>query len=561
MSYLYGRTLDALMVPKSDYSKMLKDVKFLSGMHVALAGGEFISAFGMNYFINKNTQNLIYRVRAELVSKYLSMDMQYFDDPKNTVSAMVDTITNDGQKMEGVLGIIIGQMLNSFTSLTSGVIMSLALDWKLGLVSCACVPFLVGSGSVNNAQQNREQQHNNETNKSIEYARESMDALDTVLCCSSEAYVIERYDRLNRDNTKDSQAVMLVKAFIYGVSQGMAPFATALLFWYGAKLIREGQTTPQDFFTVIQVIVFGSQQSGQAFASIPKVKNGYSSAKRIKEAVDQQPVIDNTEGTVVTKISGDVEFEDVHFRYLTSPSTRQLRGLSFHAAAGETIALVGTSEREIHCTIPLLEQFYRPLAGTIRVDSMNISMLSITNYRRHIGLVPQTPVLYPGTIRENILMGLGPNTSEDSGKSVTIDDTSTETLLCQAARRANIHNFIMSLPDGYETQCGSGGEMLSAGQMQRIAIARAIIGEPEILLLDDVTSGLDGRNERLVQRAVAGARKGRTTVVVTNRLATVGDADRIYVIMGGRVVEFGTHEQLVELDGRYASMVRDQGLL
>ncbi|KAK3076387.1 multidrug-resistance transporter mdr2 [Coniosporium uncinatum] len=246
-------------------------------------------------------------------------------------------------------------------------------------------------------------------------------------------------------------------------------------------------------------------------------------------------------------MSGAIEFRDVHFRYPTRPDQPVLRGLNLTVKPGQYVALVGASGCGKSTTIALLERFYDPLAGTILVDGHDILSLNINDYRTHLALVSQEPTLYQGTIRDNVLLGAD---RED------VPDAEIE----QACRDANIYDFITSLPDGFATVCGTKGTLLSGGQKQRVAIARALLRNPRVLLLDEATSALDSESEKVVQAALDKAAKGRTTIAVAHRLSTIQRADVIYVFDQGRVVESGTHGELVERGGRYFELVSLQSL-
>jgi ATP-binding cassette subfamily B (MDR/TAP) protein 1 len=241
-----------------------------------------------------------------------------------------------------------------------------------------------------------------------------------------------------------------------------------------------------------------------------------------------------------------VEFRDVHFRYPTRPEQPVLRGLNLTVKPGQYVALVGASGCGKSTTIALLERFYDPLVGGVYVDGKEISSLNINEYRSHLALVSQEPTLYQGTIRENVLLGVDHDLPDENIEF--------------ACKEANIYDFIMSLPDGFSTIVGSKGSMLSGGQKQRIAIARALLRDPKILLLDEATSALDSESEHVVQAALDAAAKGRTTIAVAHRLSTIQKADVIYVFDQGRIVEHGTHSELMKKKGRYSELVNLQSL-
>ncbi|KHJ85861.1 ABC transporter, ATP-binding protein, partial [Oesophagostomum dentatum] len=261
----------------------------------------------------------------------------------------------------------------------------------------------------------------------------------------------------------------------------------------------------------------------------------------IYETIDQSQQAATDKGEEMLTCNGRLEFKDVHFRYPTR-ETPILKGLSWHAEPGETIAFVGKSGCGKSTSIGLLTRLYDCDKGVMTLDGRNIRALKLSHLRKLIGIVQQEPCLFNGTIRENIV--LGRNISDEKAE--------------EAARIANAHDFIMKLEKGYDTIIGTGGIALSGGQKQRLAIARAVAGEPKILLLDEATSALDSESEKIVQLALNRASVGRTTIVIAHRLSTLKDVQRIYAIEDGRVVQVGTHFELLSADGLYSNLARAQ---
>jgi ATP-binding cassette subfamily B (MDR/TAP) protein 1 len=303
------------------------------------------------------------------------------------------------------------------------------------------------------------------------------------------------------------------------------------------------------FFLCFSAVIFGAQSAGTIFSFAPDIAKARHAAASLKALFDRKPEIDSwsQEGEMVQSIKGHVEFRDVQFKYPTRPNQPVLRGLNLQVKPGQYVAFVGASGCGKSTSIALLERFYDPLHGGVYVDGKPISSFNINNYRSHLALVSQEPTLYQGTIRENIMLG------------TDRDDVSQEEIV-QCCKNANIYDFIISLPNSFDTPVGSKGSMLSGGQKQRLAIARALLRNPKILLLDEATSALDSESEKLVQAALDTAAKGRTTIAVAHRLSTVQKADMIFVFNQGRVIESGTHSELMQKRSAYFELVGLQNL-
>jgi ATP-binding cassette subfamily B (MDR/TAP) protein 1 len=287
------------------------------------------------------------------------------------------------------------------------------------------------------------------------------------------------------------------------------------------------------------------------FQFVPDISSAKSAGSQILRLLDTRPEIDSesTEGHVPQNVRGQVQFENVHFRYPTRPGVRVLRGLNLTIEPGTYVALVGASGCGKSTAIQLIERFYDPLAGQVYLDGQDISKMNIQEYRKHIALVSQEPTLYAGTVKFNILLGATKPEAEVTQEEIE-----------EACRKANILEFVQSLPDGFETQVGGKGGQLSGGQKQRIAIARALLRDPKVLLLDEATSALDSTSEKVVQAALDQAARGRTTIAIAHRLSTIQNADCIYFIQDGAVFESGTHDQLIAHRGAYYEYVQLQTL-
>lgn len=335
-------------------------------------------------------------------------------------------------------------------------------------------------------------------------------------------------------------------------------FVYALAYWWGAKQVRSGEYTPLQFFIVLPAILFSAQAAGQIFSLAPDIGRAKGAASRVFALHDQKPNIDTTstlsqECTQLSPSSpnsqhGSIIFQNVSLAYASRPDTPIFKDLNLSIKAGETVALVGRSGAGKTSAISLIERFYDPTSGSVLLDGIDIRSVPVSQHRARISLVAQDPDLFSGSIAFNVGLGARP------GHKASMDE------IIDACKAVGIHEFIDSLPDGYNTQCGVNGSQLSGGQKQRVAIARAYIRDPEILLLDEATSALDSHSEKQIQEAIKKAGRGRTTIMIAHRLTSVMSADRILVVEKGRVVEEGRHDELMRGGGIYEQMIRAQSL-
>jgi ATP-binding cassette subfamily B (MDR/TAP) protein 1 len=509
----------------------------------------FISFSAQGSIFALCSERLVHRVRDQAFRTILRQDIEFFDLDENSAGALTSFLSTETTHVAGLSGATLGTLLMVSTTLIASITLALAIGWKLALVCIATIPILLGCGFFRFWMLAHYQRRAKKAYAgSASYASEAITAIRTVASLTREEDVINNYRQSLAIQARASLKSVLKSSVLYAASQSFMFLAFALGFWYGGTLIAKYEYGLFTFFIVFSSVIFGAQSAGTVFSFAPDMGKAAESARTLKALFDRKPTIDtwSTAGEKLDVVDGTVEFRDVHFRYPTRPDQPVLRGLNLTVSPGQYVALVGPSGCGKSTTIALLERFYDPLAGGVYIDGKEISTLNVNDYRKHIALVSQEPTLYQGTIRENILLGA----------ATDVSDAQVE----YACKEANIFDFILSLPDGFNTVVGSKGALLSGGQKQRIAIARALIRDPKILLLDEATSALDSESEHVVQAALDKAAKGRTTIAVAHRLSTIQKADIIYVFDQGRIVEQGTHSELMKKNGRYAELVNLQSL-
>uniref|UniRef100_A0A8C2IZ12 ABC-type xenobiotic transporter n=1 Tax=Cyprinus carpio TaxID=7962 RepID=A0A8C2IZ12_CYPCA len=508
----------------------------------------FITYFFQGFMFGKSGELLTMRLRSQAFNAMMRQEIAWFDDDNNAVGVLTTKLATDASLVKGVTGSRLGLATNTICSLGIAVIVAFIHSWQLTLLILACVPFLTGARFIQMramAGHTSKDQSALEMSGKVQYTGHCFFFVFFFLFGS--VYVIQFISSLS-------------KAPIYGITFALAqaiPYlVNAAIFRFGAWLIARCYTEALLFnvfmcwfvlHRVFSVIVFATKNIGQSSSFAPDFAKAKAAAGRILLLLEKKPAIDiyDESGQQPTTFSGNVEFRDVQFSYPARQNVKVLQGLNVSVSQGQTLALVGSSGCGKSTTIQLLERFYDPAAGQVFVDGNDSRYLNLAWLRTQMGLVSQEPILFDCTIAENIQYG-------DNSRVVTQEEIE------DAAKKANIHNFIIGLSEKYNTRVGDKGTQLSGGQKQRIAIARALVRKPKILLLDEATSALDTESEKIVQKALDDARLGRTCIVIAHRLSTIYNADIIVVVQNGKVTEQGTHAQLMAKQGAYCALVNAQ---
>uniref|UniRef100_A0A4W5N3K4 ABC-type xenobiotic transporter n=1 Tax=Hucho hucho TaxID=62062 RepID=A0A4W5N3K4_9TELE len=483
-----------------------------------------------------------------LAKMHSLQEIGWFDDHNNAVGVLTTRLATDASLVKGATGSRLGLATNTVCALTIAIVVAFIHSWQLTLLILACVPFLIGANIIQmRAMAGHASKDQGALEQSGKISTETVENFRTVVGLTREDVFFHKF----MDSLEGPYQNGLVKAPIYGltfaVAQAIPYMVNAAIFRFGSWLIAHCHTEYENVFLVFSVIIFAAMNIGESASFAPDFAKAKAAAGRILGLLDKKPEIDiySEEGEKPTDFVGDIEFRGIHFSYPTRQNVRVLQGLSVSVGPGQTMALVGESGCGKSTSIQLLERFYSPAEGQVLVDGLDTKTLNLSWLRSQLGLVSQEPILFDCSISENIQYG-------DNSREVSQDEIE------EAAKNANIHDFIMGLPEKYNTRVGDKGTQMSGGQKQRIAIARALVRQPKVLLLDEATSALDTESEKIVQQALDAARQGRTCIVIAHRLSTIQNADQIAVIQYGQVTEQGTHTDLMAKGGAYYALVNAQ---
>ncbi|KAI8077272.1 P-loop containing nucleoside triphosphate hydrolase protein [Gilbertella persicaria] len=493
------------------------------------------------------------RLRSEVFAAYMKQEIGFFDLEENNTGALTTRLAVDARNVCEMITKVWGDLTSLCATIISSFCIAFSHSWALTLIVLCMAPFLSAATAYEfRVQRGFEDETKRANAQSGQVAGEAIREVRTVAALNQQAHFEERYfhatDRPHRLAIKKAY----LSSIAAGFSKGINIYTSALAFYAGARLIQNGSIDFQQMFTSMTVIMTASEAAGRSTTFASSFSKAKYAAIASFGVIERESKIDpDLEGFEPEAVNGDIAFKNITFNYPARPDIPIFNG-DFHleGRAGQTIALVGPSGCGKSTTIGMMQRWYDPVKGTVSLDDHNVKSYSVYNLRQHQALVSQEPILFDMSIGENIRFGI------DEHKQVTQEQVE------EACRAANIHSFIASLPDGYDTRVGDKGSQLSGGQKQRIAIARALIRKPKVLLLDEATSALDSESERLVQEALDNILQegGRTTITIAHRLSTIKNADLICVVKDGQVIEQGTHFELLKLNGFYSEMVNQQSL-
>ncbi|KAL4948435.1 P-loop containing nucleoside triphosphate hydrolase protein [Aspergillus filifer] len=532
---------------------------FIALMFFVMSLGILVVYFVMGWSTNTIAQTLSRKMRREILESFLRQDLCFFDRPENTVGALISRLDSYPQAMLELMGFTVAIIFMSAINIVASSILAIAVSWKLGLVGvfAGLPPMMIGGYARVRLEAKMDEQMGQRLSASASVASETIMAIRTVSSLALENTVLKKYvDELDLAISQASGPMFYMMSW-FSLTQSVEYFVLALGFWWGSKLINDGEITLYQFIVSFMGVYFSGQATALAFSfssSFTKANQAANYYFWLRELEGTIRETDDNREKGLENGCPSYDFQDVQFSYPLAPDNKVLKGVSLSIKKGDFVAFVGASGCGKSTVISLLERFYDPTSGSITIDSSaDLKSRNPLLYRNQVALVQQEPTLFLGTIRENISQGV-----PDLGLNKSASNEQLE----EACRAANAWDFISSLPDGLDTQCGTSGSQLSGGQRQRITIARALIRNPSVILLDEATSALDTESEKLVQEALmeAAVSKDRITIAVAHRLSTVKDANCIFVFFDGRIIEMGSHGDLLGKGGMYARMCEAQRL-
>jgi len=520
------------------------DTQLLGWAVLGLAGAFFLRDLFNSIRIRVNNhfeQNVIFDMRRDVFAKLQRHPVSYFD--KRASGDLMTRVVEDINNVERVL--IDGTEQGTVAILCIGGISVILFLTNPFLAAIALAPLpLLAIGAL---------WYTLTAHRRYRRQREAASAMNALLMDDLQGIrQIKAFGRQDHEDARFADRAEDLRQGTLGIMRAWANYNPAMSFlaalgtvgvlWFGGLAVMNGEMSPGQLIGFLFYLMLFYEPVARLHGLNQMLQSARAAGERVFDILDHQPEnTANRPNELKPPIRGEVVYENIQFEY--EPGRAVLQNISLHAAPGEMIALVGPTGAGKSTLVNLLPAFYEPTAGRITIDGQNAATLSLETLRRHIAIVSQEPFLFNGTIRENIQYG-------------NLDATDAD--ITTAAKAANCHDFITALPEGYESRVGERGVKLSVGEKQRVSVARALLADAPLLILDEATASVDTATERLIQQALEHLMKGRTTFVIAHRLSTIRNADQILVLKNGQIIEQGTHDQLLDAKGLYAQLAQIQ---
>ena len=556
MQVIFGQlagTFQGFFNNSISHAKFTSDLSHFTLYFIYLAVGEFITIYICTIGFVYTGEHITQKIREQYLAAIMRQNIAFFD--KLGAGEITTRITADTNLVQDGISEKIALTLTAIATFITAFVIGFVKYWKLTLILTSTVFAIVavmGIGSMFIIKYNKQSLAAYALGGTV--AEEVVSSIRNATAFSTQDKLARQYDLHLTEAEKWGLKLKVALGCMIGAMMGIIYMNYGLSFWQGSRFLVDGEMTLSSILTIMLAIMIGAFSLGNVAPNAQAFTTSVAAASKIFSTIDRTSPIDpvSEAGIKLDRVEGTVELKNIKHIYPSRTEVVVMQDVSLKVPAGKTTALVGASGSGKSTIVGLVERFYDPVGGHVYLDGHDIQTLNLRWLRQQISLVSQEPTLFGTTIYGNIKHGLIGTKYENA------EPEKQKELIVNAAKMANAHDFVSGLPEGYETNVGERGFLLSGGQKQRIAIARAMVSDPRILLLDEATSALDTKSEGVVQAALDVAAQGRTTIVIAHRLSTIKTADNIVVMSEGRIVEQGTHDELLEKRTAYYNLVEAQ---